>query len=499
MPSTRPLPPETLTWLAVLGFTALRAALLPAFGLMPQDAYYAFYAEHLSLSYLDHPPMIGIVLWSFFQVLGVSEIAVRLASWSTTIAAFAAFAAFARPFLPKTSWHRAVTLLALSDMVTVLSLIATPDVPLVLFWALSLWALRRAIFDGRVWAWPLAGLLMGLAFDSKYTGALLPLGLVLYLVLSRRHRFYLKTPWPYVSLVLAALTTAPVWIWNARHGWASFTYQTSFRTETLLSPSATNLLGLLATQMYLLTPPLFVLVVRLLWRHGRRIVRRRRLPGSRTLFLLVFFAPAFLGFFALTTIFWVKINWIVPAYLTAYVLAARFATPRLIKKALAWSIFLHLVLAVELVFYAVPVNGDDTWYGWRELAAAVAERAEEHPDAFLFSEDGYKTTAQLNFHLDRRVYGPEVIGDPRFHFRFAWEEGPESLVGRDALLIDSVRPQKDGGVVVPPREEVARHFGSCERLEPISIEHRGREVRRFRVYRCEDYLGPGELGFGAAP
>jgi hypothetical protein len=155
--------------------------------------------------------------------------------------------------------------------------------------------------------------------------------------------------------------------------------------------------------------------------------------------------------------------------------------------AAGWSIVLHLVLAIELVLYPVPVAGDDTWYGWSQLAVEVERRAERYPEAFLFSGDSYKTTAQLAFRLDRPVHGPEVLGDPRFHFRYVWGGG-EDLVGRDALLFDSVRPTKDG--VAPVPEDVVRHFHGCEPLAPISIFHRGDEVRRFRVYHCDGYLGP---------
>ena len=64
---------ERSTLFALLGFSALRAALMPTFGLMPQDAYYFFYAEHPSLSYLDHPPMIAVVLGLFAAILGKSD------------------------------------------------------------------------------------------------------------------------------------------------------------------------------------------------------------------------------------------------------------------------------------------------------------------------------------------------------------------------------------------------------------------------------------------
>src|SRR5262249_55064094 len=67
-------------------------------------------------------------------------------------------------------------------------------------------------FEQRRASWLLGGLLMGLAFDSKYSGAFLQLGLVLFLALSPSHRRWLKTPWPYLCLASAHLAMLPVYV-----------------------------------------------------------------------------------------------------------------------------------------------------------------------------------------------------------------------------------------------------------------------------------------------
>ena len=54
----------------ILGFSAFRLAVAPAFQLFPQEAYYDLYARYLALSYSDHPPMVGWLLWGFTAVLG---------------------------------------------------------------------------------------------------------------------------------------------------------------------------------------------------------------------------------------------------------------------------------------------------------------------------------------------------------------------------------------------------------------------------------------------
>src|SRR3954469_3746685 len=131
-------------------------------GLMPQDAYYFFYSEHLDLSYYDHPSGIAWVLWLFTTLLGKKVFVVKLAVTIVTLFTQAAFVVLAACFLDFKHIIRAAVLLFSTVLISVLSLIATPDVPLLLFWTLSIIALYLAIFRNEKAYWLVAGVLMGL-------------------------------------------------------------------------------------------------------------------------------------------------------------------------------------------------------------------------------------------------------------------------------------------------------------------------------------------------
>ncbi|MDP4988626.1 MAG: hypothetical protein NWP54_00525, partial [Polaribacter sp.] len=73
---------KAFSW--VLGFQLFRFLVLPFMGLMPQDAYYYLYGQNLSLSYFDHPGMIGYVLRFFSEVFGKSVFVIKLADFTTT-------------------------------------------------------------------------------------------------------------------------------------------------------------------------------------------------------------------------------------------------------------------------------------------------------------------------------------------------------------------------------------------------------------------------------
>ena len=115
-------------------------------GIMPQDAYYDFYAQHLDLSYYDHPPMIAYVLRIFTALFGKKVFVLKLADTTVTLLTLVAFYQLAKKFLSEQKAMQATVLLLSTVMISILSLISTPDVPLMLCWTISLNFLHEALF-----------------------------------------------------------------------------------------------------------------------------------------------------------------------------------------------------------------------------------------------------------------------------------------------------------------------------------------------------------------
>ena len=159
-----------ISW--ILGFQLFRFILLPFMGLMPQDAYYYLYGQNLSLSYFDHPGMIGYLLRIFTEIFGQSIYVVKLADFTITSLTIIYFYKLSSLFLSKHRTNRSIVLLVSTLFISILSFNSTPDVPLLLFWTLSILFLHRAIFEDKKWYWILAGIAMGMAFNSKYTALL---------------------------------------------------------------------------------------------------------------------------------------------------------------------------------------------------------------------------------------------------------------------------------------------------------------------------------------
>ncbi len=477
---------KALSW--ILGFQIFRFFLLPFMGLMPQDAYYFLYGQYLSLSYFDHPGMIGYLLRFTSEVFGTSVFVVKFTDFLITSITLYVFYQLCLCFLSKQRSFVALLLLTSTLFVSVLSFNSTPDVPLILFWSLSVLFLHKAIFQNKKVHWIFAGIAMGLAFNSKYTAILLQFGLISFLIFSNRYRKLLLSPWLWMCLIISIAITFPVWYWNYQNEWASFAFQSSNRTGKISEFNITPkyFLGAVAHQTALLLPILFCSFVMFTFKYVKRVFTKFKLPSLEVLFLLAFFIPTFLGFFLLTPVYWVKLNWMMPSYITGVIIASLFLSKKWVKYQLITSVVFHLLVAVQVLFYLVPIKSDDTWVGWEELSDEVNQLQKQYPNSFVFSEDGYKTSAVLNFYQNQKVYAQNIIGKAALHFDYLGDDLTE-LIGKNALFIDSDKRFKNKDKRNEYPKELDNHFTSVEELEPIIINYQGKEVRKFWVYYCSNF------------
>jgi 4-amino-4-deoxy-L-arabinose transferase-like glycosyltransferase len=469
-----------------------RFAFTGVMGIMPQDAYYDFYAQHLDLSYYDHPPMIAYILRLFTTVFGKKVFVLKLADTLVTSTTAIAFFYLAKKFLSVHKAWVATALLLSTFMVSILCLISTPDVPLMLCWTISLNFLHEAIWKRKNVNWIWAGVFTGLCFDSKYTAVFLVIGIMGFMIISRPYRKQLFSRWFFLYLFCFALTILPVIIWNVRNGFASFKFQSEGRVQEGVQFDPTGFFGVAGHQSAILLPILFVSLIYFIYRICRKYgFRFARIPAE-LLFLLCFFIPLFIGFFAISTVYWVKLNWMMPAYITGIIWIARYWNKKWLSYQLIFSVILHFVLAIEVIFYVVPIRSDDTWFGWPAFSEKVASIRNQYPDAFIFSSDDYKTSAMLNFFLDEMVYSKNVIGERALQFDFIGTD-LSRLNGKDAIFIDS-NPRftdlKNENLFIPPFYYL--YFDRIIPLEPILIEKNRRVERKFSVFLCKNYhyVGP---------
>ena len=205
-------------WRAALGITALAAALRLVFAtllpLIPDETYYWDWSRRLAAGYFDHPPMIAVLVragtWLGGSIgLGHTAFAVRLFPvLAGTVAALATMG-IARRLGGDRSARTAAVVLAVMPLGAGGLVLATPDAPLLAAIAVGLYAVVRALQSpsgtrtSLAW-WSAAGAALGVAFASKYTAILLPVGLTLAVLLRPALRARLREPGPWLACVTAA-------------------------------------------------------------------------------------------------------------------------------------------------------------------------------------------------------------------------------------------------------------------------------------------------------
>ena len=475
-------------WFFVIGFQLFRFLLLPFMGLMPQDAYYYLYGQNLSLSYFDHPGMIGYLLRFFTEIFGQSIFTIKLADFTITTLTILSFYKLSTYFLSKVKVQKALILITSTLFISILSFNSTPDVPLLLFWTWSIICLYKAIFEQKKWFWIFGGIAMGLAFNSKYTALLLQFGLIAFLLFSNTYRKLFLSPWFWISLLISIAVSLPVFWWNYQNEFASFAFQSSNRTDSIseFTISPKNFFGAIGHQMLLLLPVLFIVFITFTFKYCKRAILKLKLPSSKILFLLAFFIPTFLGFLLITPIYWVKLNWLMPSYITGIIIASLFISRKWIKIQVIVSIVFHVLISLEILFYIFPIKSDDTWVGWKELAKETENLQEQYPNTFVFSDDNYKTSACLNFFMEEKIYAQNIIGLPALHFDYLGDNLSD-LNGKNAIFIDSDKRFKNNHKTDKINPLLKEYFSEVIQLEPIIIKLNDKEVRKFWIFYCVNY------------
>ena len=109
---------------------------------------------------------------------------------------------------------------------------------------------------------------------------------------------------------LAAVLASPIVWWNAQHDWASFAFQSTRRAEGMEHWRPRYLGVLIASQLLMATPYLFVVAIAALADGWRK--RREALADDRWLLLLASGAVPLAIFLAASLRSLVKMNWPAP-------------------------------------------------------------------------------------------------------------------------------------------------------------------------------------------
>ncbi len=429
------------TWAVVVGMAAvlrgLAAVIIPV---LPEEAYHWCYARHLDTGYYDHPPLIAWMIAAGRLLLGDTAIGIRLFPWLASVGTSIAAAWTARRLYGEKAAAWTAILMALQPATFLASSFGVPDSGLLLFWALGIAFVVEALRTRRGGWWLAAGAALGAALLSKYTAACLAGSLFLYLLITPRDRYWLKTPWPYLGLLLAVLVFSPVVFWNGSHDWASFRFQSVGRLEETKGFRLWGGPAYLLLQIGSVLPLTAPIVLAALASAGRARTAEDRLLLCVSLPMLAFFLAV--GFLRSTHVFWPLPGWIGLTILSGGFLARNGGRIADLYRT-HWRTLAAIsivALGVGMAHSVQPLPGLSPLrgvYGWNEISGrAAALRAPLQEGSFYLGVGRrYLCAAQLAFHLDApdEVHAKNLLGEDGLQFAY-WAD-PAALRGRDAVIV----------------------------------------------------------------
>ena len=356
---------------------------------------------------------------------------------------------------------------------------------------------------------------MGLGFLSKYTGLFQLLSWAVFFALYPPARRQLRRPGPYVALLVNFLCSIPVLIWNYQHAWITVQHVSdnaqldnhwTFTLANLWKGFSKYTTEFLLVETLLQNPFFFLPVI---WASFAFWRRHRQHP------LLVYFfsmgAPLFLCYFLWTFHSRVYPNWIAPAILPLFCLAAVYWDERwmggfrpvktwlisgLIIGAALFAILHNTNLIPKLTggLVEVPPEKDSTrrakgWVETTEVVEAARQKllAEGKPTFIIGGH--YAITGEITFNLPEARAG--LPDHPLVYFQsskipknqFYFWPGYTNRIGDNAIYIPEELELISTNTPAIP-EFLTEEFTSVTDLGAVTVLHQGRPVHRIDIMEC---------------
>src|SRR5436190_7176943 len=213
-------------WFFVIALTVIRLSMLATTDLEFDEAHYWMWSERLAPAYFSKGPGIAFAMRASTAIFGANEFGVRFFSPVLAAGTSLLLFYFARRLFSPAAGLWAVIGLNVTPIFNIGAFLMTIDSLSVFFWLAAMFTFWLALERSPrfSWHWPLAGLLIGLGFLSKYTNALELVSVLLVISLAPRVRQEFARPGLYLLLVVFALCTIPPIVWNAQHAWITLAH-----------------------------------------------------------------------------------------------------------------------------------------------------------------------------------------------------------------------------------------------------------------------------------
>ena len=383
------------------------------------EAQYWAWGEELDFGYYSKPPLIAWIIRAATETCGLGEACIRTPSPILhTLTALGVFLLGRQLYDTRTGALAGLAFATLPGVSLSAALIST-DVPLLLFWALALFAFSVLLKTDKLWPALLLGLALGVGLNAKYAMGWFVLCAAVYVVFVPERRTLLRDYRIYLALALGVALIVPNLIWNYTNSFATFSHtaDNAHWEGSILHPI--KALEFFGAQFGVFGPVLFGAYLVIVWRAWKGELKE---PDRM---LLAFSLPIITVILIQAFISRAHANWAATAYVAATVLVVatmiRDDAWGWLKGSFAVNVALLVLISGGMLAagrVTLPVKPDPfaRILGWRNVAEATQSelakaRAQGRPFAAVLSEDRAVTSELLYYMRDE----PTPV--------FAWREG----------------------------------------------------------------------------
>jgi hypothetical protein len=430
------------------------------YGYFRDEFDYMACGEHLAWGYVDHPPLVPLLIKLSRMLLGDSLRSIRMVPALATSAELILTAMIARELGGKVF---AVVLSAIAFMVAPFylsngSLFTTNSLePLLWMGCVYFATLAIKREEPRYWLW--FGVVAGIGLEEKYSVAVLGFAVVLGLLLTAQRR-EIASKWFWLGGAVAFLIFLPNLLWNVQHHWPFFELMRNIKADgrdVVLSP-----LAYFSQQMLLLHPmlaPIWIIGV-LAFLFSARLKPYRFLGWTYLVAFAVFVAlkgknyylapiyPVYLAAGATMIEIFIerfRQGWLKPVILALVLVAGAWLAPLTVPVLPIDQFVIYMnKLPLKLprmehshMRAALPQHYADQ-FGWEEIVAEVNQAylrlsPEERAGCAIFAQD-YGQAGAIDFF--GRHYGlpPALSGHQTYYL---W--GPRGYSGNCMIVLDDSR------------------------------------------------------------
>ena len=501
----------------------------PPLDLAPDEAHYWDWSRHLDWSYYSKGPLVACLIRASCELVGPwSEahtgdlmFAVRLPAVICGSLLLVSLYVLTVQVFGRHQLALAVVGFALTlPLIAAGSTLMTIDSPYCCCWGWGMVLAYQAVFRNSWWAWPLAGLVVGIGILAKYTMVLFVPSIGLFLLATPEYRRLLFRPGFWVLAGVGALCCFPIVWWNSQHDWVSLWHVKGIGGGNETKVLWTGPLHYLAAQCALLLVYWFVAwVAAMIWANPLRETD----AGKRYLWWLS--APMFLWFLAFSfKTGGGEMNWPVTTYLSGLLLAVAWLEYRLEVSSpwgrwvtasllcficvvgLALNVIMHRSELVRpaLIWYTGPPTAINPFpfrrfdptcrlRGFRTtLAAEIDQLRQEYRDRgieLVLAGTNWSIPGELGFYCEGHPQAYSIglaLNDRHSQYDF-WEgpvTDPERFKGRSFLIV--------GGIDAP----INGAFKEIEPLRWVRHDEEGVGISIWGVTIAHDFdRFPPRMGF----